>query len=114
MLGTTVLWAVALGAFMKFVVTEGLARWQLATGETILEGVARRLGPVVIWIFLPYFLLWSFFVGAAQMSANGVALHAMIPVFDDATTARSCSACCRASSAWRSCCAAAIAGSTSR
>jgi Mn2+/Fe2+ NRAMP family transporter len=83
-LGTTVLWAVALGAFMKFVVTEGLARWQLATGETLLEGVARRLGPVVIWIFLPYFLLWSFFVGSAQMSANGVALHAIIPVFDDA------------------------------
>jgi Mn2+/Fe2+ NRAMP family transporter len=85
MLGTAVLWAVALGAFMKFVVTEGLARWQLATGETILEGVARRLGPVVIWIFLPYFLLWSFFVGSAQMSANGVALHAIIPVFDDST-----------------------------
>jgi Mn2+/Fe2+ NRAMP family transporter len=83
-LGTTVLWAVALGAFMKFVVTEGLARWQLATGETIIEGVARRLGPVVIWIFLPYFLLWSFFVGSAQMSANGVSLHAMIPVFEDA------------------------------
>jgi Mn2+/Fe2+ NRAMP family transporter len=85
MLGTAVLWAVALGAFMKFVVTEGLARWQLATGETLIEGAVRRLGPVVIWIFLPYFLLWSFFVGAAQMSANGVALHAIIPVFDDAT-----------------------------
>ena len=84
MLGTAVLWAVALGAFMKFVVTEGLARWQLATGQTILEGAVHRLGPVVIWIFLPYFLLWSFFVGAAQMSANGVALHAIIPVFDDA------------------------------
>jgi len=83
MLGTAVLWAVALGAFMKFVVTEGLARWQLATGQTILEGAVHRLGPVVIWIFLPYFLLWSFFVGAAQMSANGVALHAIIPVFDD-------------------------------
>jgi Mn2+/Fe2+ NRAMP family transporter len=85
MLGTAVLWAVALGAFMKFVVTEGLARWQLATGQTIIEGAVHRLGPVVIWIFLPYFLLWSFFVGAAQMSANGVALHAIIPVFDDAT-----------------------------
>jgi Mn2+/Fe2+ NRAMP family transporter len=85
MLGTAVLWAVALGAFMKFVVTEGLARWQLATGETIIEGTVRRLGRVVIWVFLPYFLLWSFFVGAAQMSANGVALHAMMPVFDDAT-----------------------------
>jgi len=84
LLGTTVLWAVVLGAFMKFVVTEGLARWQLATGETLIEGVARRLGPVVIWIFLPYFLLWSFFVGSAQMSASGVALSAMLPVFDDA------------------------------
>lgn len=83
-LGTTVLWAIVVGAFMKFVVTEGLARWQLATGETLLEGVARRAGPVVVWLFLPYFLLWAFFVGSAQMSANGVALHAMLPVFDDA------------------------------
>jgi Mn2+/Fe2+ NRAMP family transporter len=82
-LGTAILWAVVLGAFMKFVVTEGLARWQLATGETIIEGAVRRLGPVVIWIFLPYFLLWSFFVGSAQMSANGVSLHALFPVFDD-------------------------------
>jgi len=85
MLGTAVLWAVAVGAFMKFVVTEGLARWQLATGQTIIEGAVHRLGPVVIWIFLPYFLLWSFFVASAQMSANGVSLHALIPVFDDAT-----------------------------
>jgi Mn2+/Fe2+ NRAMP family transporter len=87
-LGTTVLWAIALGAFMKFVVTEGLARWQLATGETLIEGVVRRLGPVVVWIFLPYFLLWSFFVGSAQMSANGVSLHAMIPVFENANTGK--------------------------
>jgi Mn2+/Fe2+ NRAMP family transporter len=85
MLGTAVLWAVALGAFMKFVVTEGLARWQLATGQTILEGAVHRLGPVVIWIFLPYFLLWSFFVASAQMSANGVSLHALLPVFAEAT-----------------------------
>jgi Mn2+/Fe2+ NRAMP family transporter len=85
MLGTAVLWAIALGAFMKFVVTEGLARWQLATGETIIEGAVHRLGPVVIWIFLPYFLLWSFFVASAQMSANGVSLHAMVPLFEDAT-----------------------------
>jgi Mn2+/Fe2+ NRAMP family transporter len=85
MLGTAVLWAIALGAFMKFVVTEGLARWQLATGQTILEGAVHHLGPIVIWIFLPYFLLWSFFVASAQMSANGVSLHALLPVFDDAT-----------------------------
>ena len=34
LLGPTVLWAVVVGAFLKFVVTEGIARWQLATGET--------------------------------------------------------------------------------
>lgn len=84
LLGTAVLWAVLVGALLKFVVTEGLARWQLATGETLIEGAVARLGPVVVWLFLPYLLLWSFFVGSAQMSACGVALHAMLPVFEDA------------------------------
>jgi Mn2+/Fe2+ NRAMP family transporter len=37
LLGTAVLWAVVFGAFLKFVVTEGLARWQLATGETLTK-----------------------------------------------------------------------------
>ncbi|TDJ29626.1 MAG: iron transporter [Gammaproteobacteria bacterium] len=81
--GTAVLWAVLVGAFMKFVVTEGLARWQLATGDSFLEGVAHHLGPGVIWVFLPYLFVWSFFVGAAQISACGVAMHALFPVFDD-------------------------------
>ena len=84
MLGTAVLWAAVVAALLKFVVTEGIARFQLATGETILEGAAHRIGPLVIWLFLPYFLLWSFFVASAQMSANGVALHGLLPFFADA------------------------------
>ncbi len=84
LLGTAVLWAVLAGALLKYVVTEGLARWQLATGETLLEGAVRRLGPVVIWLFLPYLFFWSFFVGSAQVSAAGVTLHAIVPLFDDA------------------------------
>ncbi len=84
LLGTAVLWAVVVGAFFKYVVTEGLARWQIATGETLLEGVAARLGRAPLWLFLPYLLLWSFFVGAALMSANGVTLHAMLPIFGSA------------------------------
>jgi len=83
LLGTAVLWAVVVGAFLKFVVTEGLARWQLATGNTFLEGLVHKLGPVVIWVFLPYLLLWSLFIGSAQMSACGVALYALLPVFED-------------------------------
>lgn len=88
LLGTTVLWAVLVGAFLKFVVTEGLTRWQLATGETLIEGIVRRLGRGVLWVFLPYLLLWSFFVASAQMSATGITLHAMFPVFEDAERAK--------------------------
>lgn len=83
-LGVAVLWAVVVGGFLKFILTEGLARWQLVTGQTFLEGVAHRFGIVVGWLFLPYLLLWSFFVGSALMSASGITLHAMIPLFDDA------------------------------
>ena len=84
LLGTAVLWAVLAGAALKYVVTEGLARWQIATGETFIEGVATRAGRWLLVLFLPYLFLWSFFVGAALMSANGVTLHAILPVFGDA------------------------------
>jgi len=82
MLGLAVLWAVIVGAFLKFVVTEGIARWQLATDTSLIEGVAAHLGRPAIWIFLPYLLLWSFFVGTAMMNGCGVTLHAIFPVFD--------------------------------
>ncbi|HEY0973858.1 MAG TPA: Nramp family divalent metal transporter [Solimonas sp.] len=83
-LGTTVLWAAALGAALKFALNEGLARWQLATGQSFLEGVATRLGRVWLWLFLPYLLLWSYFVGAALISACGVAAQALWPLGTDA------------------------------
>lgn len=82
-LGLAILWAVIVGGFLKFVLTEGIARWQLVTGQTFLEGVASRMGRVVGWLFLPYLFLWSFFVGSALMSACGVTLHAIFPVFED-------------------------------
>ena len=84
LLGITILWAVLVGAFLKFVVTEGIARWQLATDSSLIEGVAAHIGRPAIWIFLPYLLLWSYFVGTAMMSGVGVTLHAIFPIFDDA------------------------------
>jgi Mn2+/Fe2+ NRAMP family transporter len=88
LLGVAILWVVVLGAFLKFVLNEGLARWQLATGQTLLEGAITRLGPVVTIVFLVYLLPWSFFVGAALMSACGVTLDAIVPIFDDRQTAK--------------------------
>ncbi len=87
-LGTTVLWAVLLGAFLKFVLNEGLARWQLATGDTLLEGCVDRLGRPVLWFFLCYLIFWSFLVAAALMSAVGATCHAMLPLFGDENPAK--------------------------
>ena len=82
-LGLAILWAVVAGAFVKFVLNEGLTRWQLATGETLLEGAMRRLGRPAQYIFLAYLLAWSFMVAAALMSASGIAAHAILPIADD-------------------------------
>jgi Mn2+/Fe2+ NRAMP family transporter len=88
-LGVAVLWAVIVGAFLKFVLNEGLTRWQLATGDTLLEGCVTHIGRPFRWIFLVYLLIWSFLVSMALMSACGVTMHAMFPlgVFGDWFTA---------------------------
>jgi Mn2+/Fe2+ NRAMP family transporter len=87
-IGLIVLWAVVLGAFFKFVLTEGLARWQLATGTTLLEGVMHHLGRPTLVIFLIYFFVWSFLVAAALMSACGAAAQAIYPLTDDPVTGK--------------------------
>jgi Mn2+/Fe2+ NRAMP family transporter len=81
-LGVAVLWAALVGALVKFVLNEGLARWQLATGETVLEGVRRHFGRVAILLFLAYLLLWTYVLAAALMSACGAAMHAIVPLGD--------------------------------
>jgi Mn2+/Fe2+ NRAMP family transporter len=82
-LGYVVLWTALLGAFIKFIVNEGLTRWQLATGQTLLEGMVWRFGRPFHLFFGVYLLVWSFGVGASLISACGVALHSLLPVFDD-------------------------------
>ena len=67
--GFAVVWAAAVGAVLKCVLNEGLARWQLATGTTLLEGWVERLGRWVQVYFLVYLVLWSFLVAGALISA---------------------------------------------
>jgi Mn2+/Fe2+ NRAMP family transporter len=71
--GTTLLWAVVFTAGLKFVLTEALARWQLATGETVVRAWATRLPRWVSAVFLAYLLFWTFMVGASLSSACGLA-----------------------------------------
>lgn len=77
--GTTLLWAVIFGGILKFVLTEGIGRWQLATDTTLLEGWIDKLPRVFSWYFLVYLCLWTFMVAAAMMSACGLAAYAFFP-----------------------------------
>jgi len=77
--GIAILWAAVVGALLKFTLNEGLARWQLATGTTLLEGWVRRLPRFWSVYFFVYLLLWSFIVAGALMSATGLAVHALVP-----------------------------------
>ncbi len=87
-LGTAILWAVIIGAFFKFVLNEGLTRWQLATGDTLLEGAMTRFGRPGQYIFLVYFLVWSFMVASALMAACGAASQAIFPLTADPSTGK--------------------------
>ena len=76
--GTALAWSIVVGAVLKFVVNEGIARWQLATGQTLLEGVLAHLGKAGGVAFLVYLVPWSLFVGSALAGACGVTAHAVI------------------------------------
>jgi Mn2+/Fe2+ NRAMP family transporter len=72
--GVLLLWAIAAGAFFKFVLSEGIARWQLATGTTVLEGWAEHLPIWVKVYFGIYLVFWTGAVSAALTNATGLGL----------------------------------------
>lgn len=72
--GLLLLWGVALGAFFKFVLNEGIARFQLATGLTALEGWAAYLPSWVRIGFGIYLVIWTVGVSAALTNASGLGI----------------------------------------
>ena len=77
--GTTILWAAVVGAIMKYAMNEGLTRWQLATGSTLLEGWVQRLPKIISLYFFVYLIIWSFIVAGALIAGTGLAAHALYP-----------------------------------
>lgn len=76
--GTILVWAIILGAALKFALTEGLGRWYMATKSTILDGW-RSMGLWASGYFIIYLALVTFFFGAAALSASALAVTAMFP-----------------------------------
>lgn len=82
--GMALVWAVVIGCVFKWSLTEGLARWQMATKTTLLEGWATKLGGWIRWVFLAYLLLWSLVTGGSLGKACGVAGDGLLPLGDRA------------------------------
>ncbi len=74
-----VLWVVVVGAGCKWVLNEGIARWQLATGQSVIAGWAERLPAWVSWYFGGYLGVWSFVIAGALGSSCGVAAKTLWP-----------------------------------
>jgi Mn2+/Fe2+ NRAMP family transporter len=71
--GTQLVWALVACVILKWVLNEGVARWQLATGTTVIEACAQRLPRWVSAVFFVYLLIWTFFVGGSLTNACGLA-----------------------------------------
>ena len=74
--GTLLLWAAVLGTILKLALAEGVGRWHLASGSTLLDGW-RRLGYWATVFFGIYIVIWGFVYGATAMSAVGLPLNAL-------------------------------------
>jgi len=77
--GLTLLWALVAGVIIKFAITEGAARWQLATGETLIEGWREALPRAAVGAFFLYFIIWSYFVSSALVTASALVPAAIMP-----------------------------------
>lgn len=77
--GLTLVWAVVAGVSIKFAITEGTARWQLATGVTLVEGWRDHLPPWLLYAFLAYFTLWSYVTSSAMVAASALVPAAIVP-----------------------------------
>lgn len=77
--GLTLVWALAAGVLLKFAITEGSARWQLATGQTLVEGWRHHLPLVLVIAFAIYFTIWSYIVSSALVAASALVPAAIMP-----------------------------------
>jgi len=78
--GMALAWAVVLGAVLKYVLNEGIARWQLIEDQSVLAAVVQRFPRWVSWYLAVYFLFWTAAVAAGLGAACGIAAAALWPI----------------------------------
>jgi len=70
--GIALLWVVIFGAILKYVLNEGLIRWQVASGTTIIESWHTQISKWLSYGFLCYLIFWSIFVGGGLLTSMGI------------------------------------------
>jgi hypothetical protein len=76
--GMVLIWAVVFGALLKWFLTEGIGRWYMASGQTMLEGW-HSLGRGATYYFIVYLFIVTFVFGAAVTSTAALAVDAAFP-----------------------------------
>ena len=80
-LGTTVLWAVVMGVFLKFWIGMAGARYTVCTGEGMIDMFDRIPGPRhwVVWIVLVVQLVCAVMSIGSLATSAGQFLHSLVP-----------------------------------
>ena len=76
--GMVLIWAVVFGALLKWFLTEGIGRWYMASGQTMLQGW-HSLGRGATYYFIVYLFIVTFVFGAAVTSTAALAVDAAFP-----------------------------------
>jgi Mn2+/Fe2+ NRAMP family transporter len=76
--GWSLMWVIAVGAFIKYVLSEGVGRWYLATGKTFLQGW-HSLGWWATVYFGVYSVIFGIIYGAAEPAISALVITAMFP-----------------------------------
>jgi Mn2+/Fe2+ NRAMP family transporter len=86
--GLGILWAPIIGAIFKWYISEGIARYQLASGETLLHGWGRYHGKFFHYFFMSYLFVWTFFVAGSLFNSSGTLMHLYFPISSNETISR--------------------------
>lgn len=76
--GLVFLWAIIIGSILKFALNEGVGRWHVTSGKTILEGW-HMMGKWATGYFGVYSIIWGFVYGAAGTASCALAMAALFP-----------------------------------
>jgi len=78
--GVVLLWAIVIGGVLKYVLNENLAKWEVATHTTLLQGWVERLPKIVSWYFGAYLIFWAFLVAGTLITYTGVVANTIFPL----------------------------------